>query len=703
MNVLSRLALGFLVVAGSAHGLAQDRLSLMPRYDRYRDLGPKIKGAVRLASANYRWAEKGKALAVTLGEKIVQIDLNTGREKAIPTMPEIESGPTSVRRPGGSPGRGRQLTTAWTPDESFRAVYQDGNVWIGPKDGDLRKITDSAGAVSRIKYGTASWVYGEELSQNEAMDWSPDGQTLWFYRFDETQVADYFLTLNQRQIQSTLDIEAYPKAGTPNPVVDLWVYDRKAQKAQVLSVRDGRPFDEGLGHYVYGIRWSPDGKELLFHRTNRWQNAMEFCAIDPKTQKVRVLVREDNPKGWVENLPDRTFLDEHPQIDQAPAYRNKMLWMTERTGFQNLSWVDLKSGEFRQLTSFPFEVDRILQFDFPRQEVWVAARSAPNPYLMQIHRIDLKTGKDVRVSDPELSHRAQISPTGDGVVLTSEDIDSPPIIQLVNRDGKVLKRLAESDLTEFRRLGGQTLERVITLANDGKTQIYGYLEKPSDFNPGKKLPLLVSVYGGPLPDGYVERFETPDATVEFGWLLARFEGRVTSGRGRAFKDAAYLKLGQVEIDDQAQGVRALVDRGIVDPKRVGIYGTSYGGYSSIMALLRYPDLFTAASGSSSVTDWRNYDTIYTERYMRTPQENPEGYRLSNAMTYAKDLKGRLMIFWGTADNNVHPSNSLQLIGELQRARKSFEVQVGPDQGHTALNFSRMLEFFFDSWGWAPDR
>ncbi|MFT4606048.1 MAG: dipeptidyl-peptidase-4, partial [Rhodothermales bacterium] len=189
--------------------------------------------------------------------------------------------------------------------------------------------------------------------------------------------------------------------------------------------------------------------------------------------------------------------------------------------------------------------------------------------------------------------------------------------------------------------------------------------------------------------------------TEYGFLVASLDSRSAGGRGKRFLDAIYEKLGVVEIDDQAAGVKALRERPYVDGSRVGIYGSSYGGYASAMALMRYPDVFQAASASSSVTDWRHYDTIYTERYMWKPQENTTGYDEGSVMTYVDNLEGSLMIYYGTADNNVHPSNSMQLIKALQEAGKSFEVQVGPDRGHSGINRERMMEFFIQNLVMSP--
>jgi dipeptidyl-peptidase-4 len=235
-------------------------------------------------------------------------------------------------------------------------------------------------------------------------------------------------------------------------------------------------------------------------------------------------------------------------------------------------------------------------------------------------------------------------------------------------------------------------------AADGKTTLRGLIHFPSTFDPAKKYPVLMPVYGGPASASNTARetFVTPSALTEYGFIVVNLDSRAVPGMGKRQLDSIYLKLGQVEMDDMAEGIKALGTRPYIDRTRVGVYGTSYGGYSSLMLLLRHPDLFAAASASSPVTAWYHYDTIYTERYMWIPQENKEGYEAGSAMNYVKNLKGRLMLYYGTADNNVHPSNTMQLIAALQQAGKSFEVQVGPDRGHTGINQDRMMEFFVEN-------
>jgi dipeptidyl-peptidase-4 len=234
-------------------------------------------------------------------------------------------------------------------------------------------------------------------------------------------------------------------------------------------------------------------------------------------------------------------------------------------------------------------------------------------------------------------------------------------------------------------------------AADGRTTLNGLIQFPSTFDPSQRYPVLIPVYGGPGSSSNTPRetFVTPSALTEYGFLIVNLDSRSAPGRGKRTLDEIYLKLGQVEVDDIAEGVKALGARPYVDRARIGIYGTSYGGYTALMSLLRHPELYAAASASSPVTSWQHYDTIYTERYMWMPQENRAGYDAGNAMGYVRNLRGRLMLYYGTADNNVHPSNSMQLIAALQGAGKSFDLQVGPDRGHSSLNPDRMIEFFIE--------
>ena len=691
---------------------AQDRLKSMPGYAQYDRMSREIPAAVKSGALAVTWVDAHTFEYPRDGKRYRYDVLTKSASEAASSGPNPISAGRGGR--GGGPARGRQADSAASPDGKFKASYHDRNLWLSDAAGGAESaITTDGSEKGRIKYGTASWVYGEELSQTSAMWWSPDSSKIAYYRFDEQKVPDYFLQTDQTKIQSTVDTEAYPKAGAPNPVVDLFVYDVATKKSTRLDVRDGRPFDNSVvGHYVYHVSWSPDGTELLFNRTNRRQNVLEFVAANPATGATRVILREEWPTGWIENNPTIQFLKDG----------KRFVWESSRTGWTNFYLYDLSGNLIAPLTTHTtFESANILKIDETAGVMFYTARDGDNYLKLQVHRVGLDGKGERRLTDPAFHHTVGgclatsggrgggpfgagvgscgISPDNKYFIDIAQTHDTPPATRLVDAaTGTVMTTLAESDLTRFGELGLKKAEIFTYKAADGKTILRGTIQFPSTFDPAKKYPVLVSVYGGPASSSNTARetFITPSATTEYGFLVVNLDSRAAPGRGKRMLDDIYLKLGQVEIDDMAEGVKALWSRPYVDRTRVGIYGTSYGGYSAVMLLLRHPEAFAVASASSPVTAWYHYDSVYTERYMWIPEENKAGYEAGSAMTYAKDLKGRLMLYYGTADNNVHPSNMMQLITALQQAGKSFDLQVGPDRGHSGLNSDRMMEFFIEN-------
>jgi dipeptidyl-peptidase-4 len=690
---------------------AQDRLKSIPGYERAqrfaRDAGLGVRGGALAVS----WSDDSRAFEFTRDGKRYRFDIESRAVSAAPSDTPAHAGGAPV------PERGRQLQRAVSPDGSLAATYRDRNVWLGGADGaNERAVTTDGSAGSRVKYGSASWVYGEELSQRTAMWWSPDSRRLAYYRFDEHDVRDYFVVANQLQMQPTLDAEAYPNAGTPNPVVDLFVYDVASKQSVRVEVRDGRPFDDGVvGHYVYRVAWTADGSELTFLRMNRRQNVMELAAANPATGGVRVILREEWPTGWLMSEPRLVFLRDG----------RRFIWESQRNGWDNFYLYDLSGRLIAPLTtSAAYEAAALVKIDERANALFYTARDGDNPLKLQLHRVGLDGTGDRRLTDPAFHHTiagcipslgsrpeatqvpgpCPISPDSRYFADIYQTHDTPAATRLADAEsGRAIAELAHSDTSRFDDLGLRRAELFTFTAADGRTTLRGLLQFPSTFDPSKRYPLLVSVYGGPEFASLTARetFVTPSPMTEYGFLLATLESRAVPGLGKRTLDAIYETLGQTDIDDMATGVRSLWSRPYLDRARAGIFGTSYGGYAAAMGLLRHPDVFAAGAISSPPTDWRNYDTIYTERYMWMPGENAAGYDAGSVLKYAKDLKGRLLIYYGSADNNVHPSNSLQLIKALQDAGKSHEVQVGPDAGHSSVNQDRMLEFFVDALKPAP--
>src|SRR6185503_20275152 len=515
--------------------------------------------------------------------------------------------------------------------------------WVANFDGTGEKqVTTDGSEKNRIKNGSGSWVYGEELGQTTAIWWSPDSRLVGFYRFDESPVKDFYLQMTQTSIQSSLDVEAYPKAGAPNPIAEVFVYDVVAGTKTKMDVRDGKPFtdippdgskftNDVVGHYAYNVRWTDNGRELLLNRTNRRQNIMELVACQPEGGKCRVVVREEWLPSWTNNRPQQVYL----------ADKNRFIWQSERSGFANYELRDLSGRLINPITAHKtFEVGQIVKVDEAAGLLFYMARSGDNFMKMQLHRVGLDGRGDVRLTDPKFNHSIGTCTTGGGggraggaggpgggagacgispdnkyFVDVYQTHDEAPATQIVDTTGKVVAQVAKSDMTKFEKLGLKKAEMFTYLAADGKTTLYGTISFPSNFDPTKKYPALASVYGGPGSAVTSENFIGPNATAEYGFLMLQVSSRSAPGRGKAILDQSYQQLGITEMADMAEGVKALWNRPYFDKARVGIFGTSYGGYSSALSLLKYPDVWAAASASSAVTAWYHYDSTYTERYM----------------------------------------------------------------------------------------
>ncbi len=664
----------------SLNSSAQDKLKKMPGYEQYQKMAPKLYSSIKRAPTSVDWAKDGKTF--TYVENGMQLTYDVRKKKVVAT--EKEKSPPRFRR-GDRPARGRQYASSLSPDEKLKAFTKDRNMYISNPDGsNIQVITTKGNDENQLKYGIATWVYGEELGQNTAMWWSPNSKKVAFYRFEEKNAKKYYVLYNQTQLQDSVEIEAYPKVGAKNLPVDLMVYDLESKKTVALDVRKGKPYNDGdLGTYLYGIKWSPDGTELLYHSTNRKQDIMEYSAGNPTTGETRTIVREEWLASFTENTPEIYELKDGKHF----------IWASERNGFSNYYVYNYDGTLVNTLTNHNFEVTRLVEVDEKNKQVYYYARSGENHMKMQLHRVNLNGTNDVRLTDPKFNHSATISPNGKYFIDFAQTHNIAPFMSLMDSKGKKISEIAKSDMTEFNELGFKTVEVFTFTSADGETELHGMIHFPSNFDLTKKNPVILDNYGGPATNAFREIFTYPSSITEYGFIVLNIDGRNVRGRGKRLLDKLYGNLGIVEMDDFAEGVKSLYNRWYIDKNSVGVYGTSYGGTTAATSLLRHPEVYHVAVANSAVTDWRNYDNVYTERFMNLITNNKKGYEASSIMNYAKDLKGELMIYYGTNDNNVHQANSLQLIQALQKAGKSFEVQVGPDKGHTAVNRDRMMEFF----------
>ena len=689
------------LIGAVASASAQSRLREHPEWARYQKVREEGGRALKSGAVAVTWIDGGKALTFEWDGRLKRCDIekrsveDLGPAKAPAPAPIAAVDRANEQREWRDrPDRGRQFPAVPSPDGAMVAWHQARNLHVGTSArGEHRAVTSDADDRNRLRYGSASWTYGEEFFQKSAIWWSPEGRRLAFYRFDESRVPDFYLARDLTARHSTLEVEPYTKAGGPNPQVDLLVHDLDTRRSVTIDVRSGKPFaDDVAGHYVFAVRWAPDGRELLFHRMDRRQKVLELCAADPASGAVRVIYRESWPASWVD-----------PETASMHFLRDgrRFLRESERSGWRNLVLHDLAGGEPVAVTRHACETAGIVRVDETAGTIHYLARSGEHPAKLQLHRCRFDGSADVRLTDPGRHHAVDIAPDGRHFIDVSQTHDEPPVTRILDADGHVVADLATSDLNAWEALGMRRVERFSFKAADGNMDLHGLLHYPPQFDAGRKWPLLVNVYAGPGTSGVRSTFMTPSPVTALGFLVATLDARSAPGYGKKAMDAIYQRLGIAEVDDIAAAVRSLASRSFVDARRVGIHGTSYGGTTSVMAILRHPDVFQAACTSSGVMDFRNYDSIYTERYLGLPGDAAAAYDAASPLPLAPRLTGRLMIFFGTADNNVHPNNSLQLIKALQEARRSFDVQVGPDAGHVSINEERLLEFFCDSLGSGP--
>jgi dipeptidyl-peptidase-4 len=418
------------------------------------------------------------------------------------------------------------------------------------------------------------------------------------------------------------------------------------------------------------VRFSPDGAEVLFHQLNRRQNLLHLVAADVATGTARIVLTETQ-ETWQDARPTWRFLDDG----------RRFIWSSERTGLEQYELWSLDGERLAVLTANNGPVNGIEHVDEDAGLLFYTAYDAEVPLNEHLWRVSLDGLERWQLTRGELSHRVDVSPGGRWFIARRESLTDPPSTVLYDTDGREVATLAKSDRNRIAALGWPEPEMFTVKAADGETDLFGWIYKPRGFDPSRSYPLLIDVYGGPGSKGVRNRYRPAFAACELGFVIAKVDNRGTGGRGKAFLGSVYGQLGTVDLADQAAAARALTRRPYIDADRVGIHGHSYGGYMASLAILKYPKLFHAAVAGAPVTDWRNYDSIYTERYMGLPSENEAGYDAGSCLTIAERLKGHLLLQHGLIDDNVHPNNTFQLVERLQDADRHADVTIYPTHGH----------------------
>jgi len=620
------------------------------------------KDVTGLPFNDFNYVQEASGIAFSVEKRHFLYDFKAAKLREL-HRPEIKPQPSSkdlMRNMAAS----QLWNGTYSPDYKHFAYVKDYDLYItNTETGKEKRLTH--GGSENLQNGRPDWVYAEEFDQLTAYWWSPDSRKLAYYQFDESEVHKYPL-VNDLETMAELELQSYPKAGQTNPTVKLYVVD--IVTGQSVEVKTESSSDM----YIVGPMWLMDGSELTFQKMNRHQNELELLAANPQTGTVRSILKETE-EHFINMDNDFVLLQDGKHF----------LWISERSGWKHIYLYDLQGKPVQQLTSGDWPVGNIIRVD--EKNKWVYFTAHKNMGLeTHFYCVKLDGSKLKQLTTEPGSHRVSMDPAGNYYTDYYSSFTTPPMMNLHYSDGKKLHNLLSTNTERLDSLKLEVPELVMLQAADDRTDLHGLLYKPAGFDPNKRYPLIVSVYGGPNTKMVRNSYQMGSwlhAIAQLGFMVWEMDNRGLSQRGKKFETEIYLKLGQVDLADQTAGVKFITQRPYVDGSRVGVFGGSYGGYMTCMALLKEPMVFHVGVAASSVTDWRNYDTIYTERYMRTPQENQEGYDLGSTLPYAKNLRGKLLLVHGSTDNNVHPGNTMQLIDALIKEQKRFDLMFYPNQRH----------------------
>jgi dipeptidyl-peptidase-4 len=572
----------------------------------------------------------------------------------------------------------------FSPDGSRVAFAHSGDLYtVDVGTGVETRLTDRAGDEAVLN-GVSDWVYEEELDVERSFWWSPGGDRVLFVQYDTSPIAAFPITDELERV-ATVEWQRYPKAGDQNSTVRLGVV--AAEGGPTVWI----PTGVGDG-YLARAGWIPGGREVWFEVLNRDQTRLELRAAVPGENSSRLLVADESP-DWVNVRDDLTFVDD-----------DLFVWSSERDGWRHLYLYDLSGRLVRRLTSGSWQVEAVYGLGGDGERV-VFRANAEDPRERHSYDVGL-TGGPVRLLTAEPgTHDAILAPDGRHFVDTYSNLDSPPRLDLYRGDGRRVRTVDDGVIPA---LAGVTLQlpELGTVAADDGTTLYSWMFRPPDFDPAKRYPVLLYVYGGPGAQLVVNewggtRLLYQQYLARKGLVVFTIDNRGTWGRGHEFEAAIHRRLGEIELADQLAGVRSLLAQPWVDPERIGVYGGSYGGYMALMAMHRAPDTFSAGIAYAPVTDWRLYDSIYTERYMDLPADNPDAYRDGSPISSAANLAGALLVCHGTMDNNVHFQHTVRLAGEYQKEGKLFDLMIYPRTRHgvrlseNRLHFHRLKTAFLE--------
>jgi dipeptidyl-peptidase-4 len=619
-------------------------------YQQEASLSSSLPDGIRLRRGGVAYAEDGKAMVINNDNDLYYFKEGASKLRQLTANNQEERNPT------------------FSPDGKKIAFTRNHDLYVIFLETGLEKRLTNDGS-DLIYNGWASWVYYEEIlgrgSRYKAFYWSPDSERIAYLRFDDSPVPEFpiYHHIGGDGVHGMLEETRYPKSGDPNPIVKLGMVEVENGITTWVDT------DEKL-EYTAWIFWTPDASELIFQQLNRDQNHLVINAANPETGVRRQLYQETQTT-WVEFFEEIYFLKEN----------NGFILRSNVDGWYNLYHYDMQGKLVKKITDFDWRVTDVVMIDEENNRIFFKGMGENDPTESHFFVVNMNGKKLKQLTKGAGTHSVSLSEKGTYFVDEFSSYNNPGETKLYQTDGTQLKVLSKIEKNPNEE-AGLTVEAFTIKTSDG-FDLPAFWVLPPNFDKAKKYPVIFSIYGGPDAGTVSNRFQNYswNQLYQKGVIRITVDHRASGKFGKKGLDYMHRNLGKWEMNDYIEAVKWLREQPFIDSTRIGIQGGSYGGYMAAMALTYGADYFTHGVASASVTDWRLYDNVYTERYMDEPKDNQEGYDFGSVMTHADKLKGALLIIHGTIDDNVHLQNSIQLISELQEKGKDFEMMLYPGGRH----------------------
>lgn len=568
----------------------------------------------------------------------------------------------------------------FSPDASKVAYGRDNNIYIKDLSSGTTTQVTTDGAKNKVINGITDWVYEEEFAFVRAFDWNADGDKIAYIRFDESEVPEFSMDVFGNELYPSKDTFKYPKAGETNATVRLHIYDVASAETKEVDL------SEFQNYYIPRLEWTPEANVLAVQTTNRKQNDINLLFVDGTSAEAK-LILSDKDDAYVDVTDNLTFLED-----------NDFIWTSEKDGWNHIYLYD-KNGKLKnQVTQGPWEVTSYYGYDPKSKRVFY--QSSENGSINRgVYSIKVNgKGKEALAAEAG-TNSANFSTDFTYFINSFSDAETPYVFTLNDaEDGDVVRKIKDNQALKDQFDDYVISEKeFFTLPVNGE-ELNAYMIKPKDFDPNKKYPVFMTQYSGPGSQSVANSWSAGNGywfqmLAQEGYIIVCVDPRGTGLKGRDFKKMTQKELGKYEVEDQIAAAQALGQRDYVDADRIGIWGWSYGGFMASNCIFQGADTFKMAIAVAPVTSWRFYDSIYTERYMTTPQENASGYDNNSPLSHVDKLEGKFLLVHGSADDNVHVQNSMRLIEALVQANKQFDWAIYPDKNHGIYGGNTRLHLY----------